>query len=84
MDRHDFTPNLYSNLMPISRESRLNYFNLSLFKATSAPSERIFSSASDILTSDRACLAPETVQALSYVLKTLVSLRYYKLKIKIN
>lgn len=40
------------------------YFNFSLFKATSAPSERIFSSASDILTSDRARLAPETVQAL--------------------
>ena len=42
----------------------INYFNLSLFKATSTPSERIFSSASDILTSDRARLAPETVQAL--------------------
>ena len=40
------------------------YFNFSFFKATSAPSERIFSSASDILTSDRARLAPETVQAL--------------------
>ena len=40
------------------------YFNFSFFKATSAPSERIFSSASDILTSDRAHLASETVQAL--------------------
>lgn len=37
---------------------------LIFFKATSAPSERMFSSASDILTSDRARLAPETVQAL--------------------
>ena len=45
----------------------INYFNLSLFKATSTPSERIFSSASDILTSDRARLAPETVQALMYL-----------------
>ena len=40
------------------------YFNFLFFKATSAPSERIFSSASDILTSDRTRLAPETVQAL--------------------
>src|SRR6266487_1497974 len=53
----------------------INYFNFSFFKATSAPSERIFSNASDILTSDRARLAPETVQAL--MCKTLVSFRYY-------
>ena len=51
-------------LLPFDYIFLINYFNLFLFKATSTPSERIFSSASDILTSDRARLAPETVQAL--------------------
>jgi hypothetical protein len=32
--------------------------------ATSAPAERIFSSAADVITYDRASLAPETVRAV--------------------
>jgi len=32
--------------------------------ATSAPAERIFSSAADVITPDRASLAPETVRAI--------------------
>ena len=32
--------------------------------ATSVPSERIFSSAADVVKSDRACLAPETIRAI--------------------
>ncbi|CAB5211400.1 unnamed protein product [Rhizophagus irregularis] len=32
--------------------------------ATSVPSERLFSSAADVVTSDRARLAPETIRAI--------------------
>jgi hypothetical protein len=32
--------------------------------ATSAPAERIFSSAADVVTPDRACLAADTIQAV--------------------
>ena len=42
----------------------ISFINNFLIIATSAPAERIFSSASDVVTSDRACLAPETIQAI--------------------
>jgi hypothetical protein len=32
--------------------------------ATSAPAERIFSSASDLITQDRTCLAADTIRAV--------------------
>ena len=42
------------------------FFNVKIFYlvATSAPAERIFSSAADVITYDRASLAPETVHAV--------------------
>jgi hypothetical protein len=42
------------------------FFNVKIFYlvATSAPAERIFSSAADVITYDRASLAPETVRAV--------------------
>ena len=50
------------------------YYNLVLFSinffyilATSAPSERVFSSFADVVTSDRARLAPETIYAIMYL-----------------
>ena len=42
------------------------FFNVKIFYlvATSAPAERIFSSAADVITYDRASLAPKTVRAV--------------------
>lgn len=42
------------------------FFNVKIFYlvATSALAERIFSSAADVITYDRASLAPETVRAV--------------------
>jgi hypothetical protein len=55
---------IYGNFVPISGGSRLNNIKYSYLIATSAPAERIFSSAADVITYERASLSPKTVQAI--------------------
>ena len=75
-------PKLPSNANPLSfwREQSLNLPGLTelatkymVVQATSVPAERVFSTAGDIVTAERACLDPEQVDALIFLKKNMES-----------